>query len=101
MPPELAVAFPPGGGYAGWFEGRVVDMMYFPLFSFYWPEWFPFVGGDYFEFFQFIFNIADASICVGVGLLIFFYSSDAAKAFAIAGNSDKNGEDDRKNGKTK
>lgn len=81
MPPEIATAFPPEGGYAGWFEGRVVDMMYFPLFDFYWPEWIPFVGGDYFEFFQYIFNIADASICVGVALLILFYSSDASAAF--------------------
>lgn len=80
MPPEVAVAFPPGGGYTGWFEGRVVDMMYFPLFSFTWPEWMPFVGGEDYEFFQYIFNIADASICVGVALLIFFYSKDASVA---------------------
>ncbi|MDE6578683.1 MAG: lipoprotein signal peptidase [Muribaculaceae bacterium] len=83
MPPEIARAFPPDGGYAGWFEGRVVDMMYFPLFSFYWPDWVPGIGGNYFEFFQFIFNIADASICVGVGLLLFFYSTDASKAFHL------------------
>lgn len=81
MPPQIAQIFPPDGGYAGWFEGRVVDMMYFPLFDFYWPDWIPFVGGTYFEFFQYIFNIADASICVGVCLLIFFYSSDASRAF--------------------
>lgn len=81
MPPQIAVAFPEGGGYAGWFEGRVVDMMYFPFFDFYWPDWVPFIGGSYFEFFQYIFNIADASICVGVALLIIFYSSDASKAF--------------------
>lgn len=80
MPPEMAIAFPEGGGYAGWFEGRVVDMLYFPFFTFYWPEWVPGVGGEAFEFFQYIFNIADASICVGVCLLIFFYSSDAGKA---------------------
>lgn len=85
MPPEVAVAFPETGGYAGWFEGKVVDMLYFPLFSFYWPGWMPFVGGDYFEFFQFIFNIADSSICIGVFLLIFFYSSDASKAFQYIG----------------
>lgn len=85
MPPEVAVAFPETGGYAGWFEGKVVDMLYFPLFSFYWPEWMPFVGGDYFEFFQFIFNIADSSICIGVFLLIFFYSTDASKAFQYVG----------------
>ena len=85
MPPEVAMAFPPDGGYAGWFEGRVVDMMYFPLFDFYWPDWIPFVGGSYFEFFQYIFNIADASICVGVALLIIFYSSDASAAFNFIG----------------
>ncbi|MDE6771233.1 MAG: lipoprotein signal peptidase [Muribaculaceae bacterium] len=95
MPPEVAVAFPPGGGYAGWFEGRVVDMLYFPLFSFNWPEWVPFVGGDYFEFFQFIFNIADSSICIGVCLLIFFYSGDASKAFQYIGEKGRGSRDSR------
>lgn len=92
MPPEIAVAFPEGGGYAGWFEGRVVDMMYFPFFDFYWPEWMPGIGGTYFEFFQYIFNVADASICVGVALLIFFYSSDASKAFNFLGKKNKDKE---------
>ena len=86
MPPAMAQIFPASGGYAGWFEGRVVDMMYFPLFDFYWPEWIPFIGGTYFEFFQYIFNIADASICVGVFLLILFYSTDATRAFNYIGN---------------
>ena len=90
MPPEIAVAFPDGGGYAPWCEGRVVDMFYFPLFSFYWPEWLPGVGGRYYEFFQYIFNVADASICIGVGLLIFFYSGDASKAFSLISESKKN-----------
>ena len=85
MPPEIAVAFPADGGYAGWFEGRVVDMMYFPLFSFNWPDWMPWVGGQNYEFFQYIFNIADASICVGVALLIFFYSTDAGRALNYVG----------------
>lgn len=80
MPPEVAIAFPEGGGYAGWFEGRVVDMLYFPLFTFTWPEWVPGVGGLEYEFFQYIFNIADASICIGVALLIFFYSRDTSLA---------------------
>lgn len=75
-PPELAQMLPPDGGYAGWFEGRVVDMLYFPFFSFYWPDWMPIVGGQHFEFFQYIFNIADSAICVGVFLLLFFYSKD-------------------------
>ena len=75
-PPELAQMLPPDGGYAGSFEGRVVDMLYFPFFSFYWPDWMPIVGGQHFEFFQYIFNIADSAICVGVFLLLFFYSKD-------------------------
>lgn len=81
FPPEHAVLFPTGGGYAGWFEGRVVDMLYFPFFSFTWPSWIPGLGGKEYEFFQYIFNIADASICVGVALLILFFSSDCSKAF--------------------
>lgn len=81
-PPQIAQAFPVGGGYAGWFEGKVVDMFYFPFFDFYWPEWMPFVGGQYYEFFAYIFNVADASICVGVALLIIFYSKDFSLALS-------------------
>lgn len=73
-PPEVATLFPAEGGYAPFLYGRVVDMLYFPLFSFYWPEWVPWVGGEYFEFFQPIFNIADSAICVGVAIIILFYS---------------------------
>lgn len=81
FPPETAQFLPAGGGYAGWFEGKVVDMLYFPLFSFTWPEWIPLLGGREYEFFQYIFNIADSSICVGVALLLLFYSSDCSRAF--------------------
>lgn len=95
LPPEVAVLFPEGGGYAGWFEGRVVDMLYFPLFTFEWPSWVPVFGGTEFEFFQYIFNIADASICIGVALLILFYSTDAARAFQYVGNSSKKKTNDR------
>lgn len=96
MPPQVATLFPPDGGYAGLFEGRVVDMLYFPLFSFYWPDWLPIIGGQYFEFFQYIFNIADASICVGVALLIFFFSSDCSKAFNGVFDSKDKKESDNK-----
>ncbi len=74
LPPETAVFMPEGGGYASLFYGRVVDMLYFPLFSFYWPDWVPFIGGEYFLFFQPIFNLADAAITVGMLSLILFYS---------------------------
>jgi signal peptidase II len=49
-----------------WFHGQVIDMLYFPIFEFVWPEWVPFVGGRYFEFFSPVFNIADSSIFLGV-----------------------------------
>lgn len=93
MPPATALFFPEGGGYSNWFEGRVVDMLYFPLFEFNWPDWMPFVGGRYFEFFAYIFNIADSSICIGVFLLILFYSNDLGLAFKYVGakyGSDRN-----------
>lgn len=62
-----------GEGYASFLHGRVVDMLYFPLIEGHYPSWFPVVGGQHFQFFQPIFNIADTSISVGVGLVILFY----------------------------
>lgn len=73
IPPEVASIFPAGGGYAEIFHGRVVDMLYFPLFSFTWPGWMPWVGGHEFLFFQPVFNIADAAITCGIFVLILFY----------------------------
>lgn len=96
MPPEVAQIFPADGGYSTWFEGRVVDMLYFPLFDFYWPDWLPFVGGEYFEFFAYIFNLADSAICVGVALLIFFYSKDSSLALSILGKSGTAEDTDKK-----
>lgn len=55
-----------------WFHGQVIDMLFFPLFEFYWPEWVPFVGGDYFLFFSPVFNIADSSIFIGVVIILLF-----------------------------
>jgi signal peptidase II len=61
-----------GNGYAGFLHGHVVDMLYFPMVESQYPSWFPFVGGDRFEFFSPIFNIADASISIGVITLLIF-----------------------------
>lgn len=72
-PPQVATLFPAGGGYAPLFMGKVVDMLFFPLFSFTWPSWVPVVGGEYFLFFQPVFNLADAAISVGIVALIIFY----------------------------
>lgn len=53
-------------GYAPFFHGRVVDMLYFPLFHFDLPKWFPFWGGKDVLFFQYVFNLADSSVFLGV-----------------------------------
>src|SRR3954470_10892912 len=55
-----------------WFHGQVIDMLFFPLFDFTWPDWLPVVGGDYFFFFSPVFNIADSSIFVGVVIILLF-----------------------------
>ncbi|MCL7755089.1 lipoprotein signal peptidase [Polaribacter sp. Z022] len=63
--------------YGEIFQGKVVDMFYFPFIeNAILPEWIPFVGGNEFTFFQYIFNPADAFISVGVALL-FIYSNYA------------------------
>jgi signal peptidase II len=69
---QLASFMPENGGYATLFHGKVVDMLYFPLWSGVLPEWIPFWGGEYFTFFEPVFNIADSAITVGVILLILF-----------------------------
>ena len=65
---QVATLFPEGGGYAGFMQGKVVDMLYFPLFTF--PEWVPFLGGQI--FFSPIFNIADSAITIGFLYLLIF-----------------------------
>ncbi len=62
-----------GSGYGKFMQGKVVDMLYFPLHTFHnLPSWFPFKDErNDFTFFNAIFNVADAAISVGVMLLIF------------------------------
>ena len=59
-------------GYSSFLHGSVVDMLYFPIIKSNFPSWIPFVGGQDFEFFSPIFNIADASISIGVITLLIF-----------------------------
>jgi signal peptidase II len=94
---HIARLFPPHG-YASFLHGRVVDMLYFPLIVSHYPSWIPFVGGEDFEFFSPVFNLADASISVGVIAILIFQKkffhrhsheehgqgTDAAKADAVS-----------------
>jgi signal peptidase II len=69
---QIASFMPDGGGYGSFLHGKVVDMLYFPIIETHYPSWFPFWGGEKFEFFSPVFNISDSSITVGVFLLIIF-----------------------------
>lgn len=66
---SVASFLPEGGGYAPFLHGKVVDMLYFPLFH--WPEWMPLIGGDL--FFSPVFNFADSYITIAVFYLLIFH----------------------------
>jgi len=72
---QVAVMFPPGGGYSSFLHGRVVDMLYFPVINTHWPEWSLFRPGETFIFFRPVFNIADSSITCGVISILLFQKS--------------------------
>ena len=80
--PMTATLFPATGGYGELMYGRVVDMLYFPLFSFVWPDWVPYVGGTLFEFFEPVFNIADSAITIGIAILLIFYRKSLSFEFS-------------------
>jgi len=69
---QIATFLPKEGGYDGLLHGRVVDMLYFPLWKGYLPEWIPFFGGQFFTFFEPVFNVADMAISTGFVMLLVF-----------------------------
>lgn len=69
-PFNVATATSFGDGYAPFLYGKVVDMFYFPLWT--WPDWMPLVGGDI--FFGPVFNFADSCITCGVITLLLLYT---------------------------
>ena len=79
---KIAEIFPEKG-YASLFYGHVVDMLQFPLVEWTWPSWIPFVGGENYLFFQYIFNVADTAISTGVGILIFFNKKIFSKSDSL------------------
>ncbi len=68
---QIAQFLPKEGGYSSLLHGNVVDMLYFPIWKGYLPEWFPFYGGNYAIFFEPVFNIADVAISIGFLVLLF------------------------------
>ena len=70
---QVASLFPEGGGYADPLYGKVVDMLYFPLWEGFLPDWIPRWGGQHFIFFRPVFNIADTAITCGVASILLFH----------------------------
>jgi signal peptidase II len=85
----VATMFPEGGGYASFLHGKVVDMFYFPVFEGFFPDWLPLWGGEHFQFFRPVFNVADTAITVGIlSLLIFFRSFFSTEADELLARGD-------------
>lgn len=80
---QVASFLPSEGGYGGLLHGKVVDMLHFPMWKGYLPDWIPFYGGNYFTFFNPVFNIADMAISSGVGMLLVFNKRAFPKAKRI------------------
>lgn len=70
---RIATFLPEGGGYETFLHGSVVDMFFFPIIKGSWPSWSPINAGETFMFFRPVFNIADSSITVGIGIILVFY----------------------------
>jgi signal peptidase II len=70
---QVATFLPQEGGYSSFLFGKVVDMLYFPLYEGFLPDWVPFWGNEYFIFFRPVFNIADTAISCGVVSLLLFH----------------------------
>jgi len=72
------------GAITPWFHGQVIDMLFFPIFDGYYPDWIPSLGGDYFLFFSPVFNVADSSIFIGVLFILIMQ-----KRFFVADKSEE------------
>lgn len=69
---QIAEFLPEEGGYAPLLQGRVVDMLYFPVIQGHFPHWFPIWGSEEFLFFRPVFNIADSAITISVAMILIF-----------------------------
>jgi len=76
---QVATFLPEGGGYAPWFHGNVVDMLYFPIIT---------NASGQVVFFPFIFNIADSAITISVFLIAIFFRKEFSHSLESKKNND-------------
>lgn len=67
---QVATFVPWGEGYTSFLQGKVVDMLWFPMVEGYYPSWL--FGGKSFLFFSPVFNIADSAITCGIVYMMIF-----------------------------
>ena len=72
-----------GQGYGDFLQGKVVDMLYFPIIRTTYPSWSPIQAGEPFIFFSPIFNFADSCITTGVLALLLFYRKTCTTALEL------------------
>lgn len=71
-----------------WFHGQVVDMFYIDIWEGRVADWVPIWGGKYIALWP-IFNIADASIFVGVAIILIFQKRFFVEGQKTTGEEDK------------
>ncbi|MDH5608242.1 MAG: lipoprotein signal peptidase [Cyclobacteriaceae bacterium] len=57
-----------------WFYGQVIDMFYIDIWEGWLPEWIPVIGGDHMALWP-VFNVADASIFLGITIILIWQRS--------------------------
>jgi signal peptidase II len=77
----------PPNVHTPWFHGQVIDMFYVDIWEGRVADWVPLFGGDYLSLWP-IFNIADASIFVGVAIILIFQKKFFAEKEEIEMNSE-------------
>jgi len=76
----------PSGASTPWFHGQVIDMFYIDIWEGVVANWIPIFGGKHMSLWP-IFNIADASIFIGVTIILLFQKSFFREKEKVVGNS--------------
>lgn len=85
---NIAQFVPFGSGYSTFLQGRVVDMLYFPVIQGHWPTWSPIKATEEFIFFRPVFNIADSAITCGMIWMLLFERKNLQTELEVGSKKD-------------